>query len=1372
MALSPEEQLASQYSTATATANTDAELDNTFTEKLTSEQIAERKKARLQAKRGTYGQDSDLTLTAKSLWNSVNDLWDGTDFKANIEGNQYGMTNKIFGDQDATDTEAEAERQSLVDFYNAQEDDPNAKHKVYQLRLLDGYDEQGNPLYTYKTGIAKTSAAERYKGEYIKNGYEILSEKGFAGAEDWENKWHGNRLNLRDRTYGQGYNDAGDRIGDDAQLDAGYTEVYNTGYFDKGQTPEEIQKNKEYSEYLADMRAKQGFSGSDSVIDATQAGFAKAAVSTGDWILDVLTPGNNDWLDNAKKQENIDEFVGYNRENANKAIGEATGYWKQGKYANALWEMVKAPQVTAESLGMMAEMVIGAGKFSAIGKLARTAKGLGDAKDLTKAEKLIYGFHKAKQAGDKAKAAKFKQRLGKMGQERALLQDRVLSNAGFLATVGEQTNVSLEVRKENNGGVEPTPFEVAAVTAEKVLELGLDRMAFGKITGIEGGERMLKDAFEASTMQGKKRILAKIGEVAAGLSAAGVTEASQEYLQNWGQILSEQLGTKTGGDLAKVLSSQENIDSVLGATIAGAAGGLHMGAPSIVGGTIYDEAAQRDTFINSERTKYGKAAQEEIGSAPIDETPGLFDSFDKPDAQRAATDAIINDAVYKLDQPRAFVTSNRKKNRNVGIDEYLNESIQKIARINKVDLNDMDAMGVIAGGFLSRLNKNAINAEKAKPAAAREIEANIKDAYSKLLDGKIGFDKKVALEKLMEFHAARLKDTLLPELQRMEQEELQTGKAKGLSQTAKSEALLAVSRMGSIGEDYENMDDTDKAYFEAMADQFKAEINDIGKGKTAKQVREEIFNTGFTILGKYDKKAMQKHTADITNSALTGNSNEQALEDLSSFVDTRNTSKIGTGQGFDETTQKTFTFSPVQQNRHIQNIIDDNIRMSQIIRTEMIDKMSKRKSQHAEDTVTRLKEIKAKLDIHTKELRDAQFQLQEKAKNADPSKDTWNVGGTDANGNTYGLTAEQVQSLGYEDGAELRNIDTELARTDLTPDERSYYETQKSEVERRISNRTNYYEQNGGRGQSYLDGTVATERPVSDLDSSVLEPEEGKQEATPADELYLPVPPGATAQEAAYHGASIKLKYLAQAQQATSQEDSDVIATELKDEFDFYRNEYSRQKLEKEYLKGYQEADKIEDTATETTAETLARLQDELNSLEDTPDNQDAIHQLQADIQATETQLQNETAEPVVEEPAAAETGTPTDTLFTEEEIAPTEPAPEKPKQPKKAPETNDTPALFETTESATAKRIIELSKVGVVGISKTLKDLAQKVVNGAKPLTDKQLETYNKKVAELGLNEVTDTMSEAEQTDIINNIKSQLTPEGKDAINAILKDC
>ena len=124
--------------------------------RLSLDEIAAKKEARLAKKRDELIEDdSNFTLKAKSLYNTVNNLWDGEDLKANYMGKEHGMSNKIFEDVDATMEESQIKRQELIDQYNMAEGDQNARHKVYQLRLKEGYDQNGNPVRNTATVVTQ-----------------------------------------------------------------------------------------------------------------------------------------------------------------------------------------------------------------------------------------------------------------------------------------------------------------------------------------------------------------------------------------------------------------------------------------------------------------------------------------------------------------------------------------------------------------------------------------------------------------------------------------------------------------------------------------------------------------------------------------------------------------------------------------------------------------------------------------------------------------------------------------------------------------------------------------------------------------------------------------------------------------------------------------------------------------------------------------------------------------------------------------------------------------------------------------------------------------------------------------------------------------
>ena len=152
---------------------------------------------------GSLIDDSDAMLTTKKWANKGLNTLDGLAesvglnvdyrFKAEKDGKRYSMDNKEFNTG-----------KTLLDLryeYEQAKEDPTASHLVYTLRKFDGFDENHNEKYLYKNGVAKVSAYQRYKDQAIKGGYEIVAEKRFAGAKDWEKEWNANDDVLNNRVF-------------------------------------------------------------------------------------------------------------------------------------------------------------------------------------------------------------------------------------------------------------------------------------------------------------------------------------------------------------------------------------------------------------------------------------------------------------------------------------------------------------------------------------------------------------------------------------------------------------------------------------------------------------------------------------------------------------------------------------------------------------------------------------------------------------------------------------------------------------------------------------------------------------------------------------------------------------------------------------------------------------------------------------------------------------------------------------------------------------------------------------------------------------------------------------------------------------------
>lgn len=899
----------------------------------TQDELLAKKQERISSKVADLTKDdSNLMLKAKAAYNTVNNMWDGKDLKANYMGKEQSMSNKIFEDVDSTMAESEAKRQELIDQYNMAEDDPNAKHKVYQLRLVDGYDVDGNPIYTYKTGIAETSAAERYKNQIIKGGYEVLSEKGFANAEEWENKWHGLKSNIADRTFEEGFNTQGKNIKDISGFGSGYSEIYNTGAFDSGQTQEELIQNKLRSEALSKAssgRRLEGYGkGSDSIVDAFQAGLVKTGVDLADVVLDVATPGgNNTWLDDVKEQSNIDKMVGYNRKSADKAIGEATARFNSGDYTGAMTEVLANPQIAAESLPAMAEMFIPLGWA-------------------TKGAKLAKSLESAKKAGDATEVSRISNQIAnEIGTAQKGMQ-HVLDNAGYYAAVAQTTNNQIDERVKNNeeaGAVGGDSLgEVAAVFSSNMLSLGLDRVAFSRITGIDGGKKAFADAFGFVGPDGQKQIIKGVLGIVGNLAEAGATEASQEYLQTWNEIINTELGTAKNGTLEKILNDKENQDEAIGGMLAGAAGGIHIGLAadtiSGLGGKVYDSATGAEEKRQADKLKKEDALElrnilqgyRTVDNLPEGSEPGSKVSASKATALSVARNGhnvVVGSLLNSLGNEESTVEKPAI---------VVNKLINAVAR----EYSDVEGAGKTAGSkvlmnrnitsfvsnVMSELNNLKWNDKVAKPIYDKAVSDGLIDPdkidINRFMSDKIDEQKleiSEAIGKSLDHSGLDISKTIVDKFkEKYITSPLEKAKKRtrideaGKSSVAQDLSSFVNAKKGTDIADIVNpklSEDESKSILnnakvlyaiggnrdEDLADlieqiQSQSGSESVTVNKSAMNVASDVLKNGFQF-GKQSKKSLSQHNEDIYSSigdsieTLDSGSNDKIVNSKLSDVD-------------------------------------------------------------------------------------------------------------------------------------------------------------------------------------------------------------------------------------------------------------------------------------------------------------------------------------------------------------------------------------------------------------------------------------------------------------------------------------------------------
>jgi len=576
---------------------------------------------------GELANDSNAVIRAKEAANTGIDALDwvleateniadygqgdwlnNSKFKATINGKQYNMDNKdIIGARETT-------LQDLIQQYQLAENNPNSEYGIYTLRKFDGYNPDGSEKYLYKYGRTKVGADSRYKDQYIQDGYEIVEEKRFAGAEEWEKLWNANEDVLEARALDSGTVtvDGTTMNRDEASgvnFGSGYTELLTKDLLgtDVNKTEEDYKKNEEYSKRLTDIyEAKLKSGATDGVLKALEAGGAKMLVDTADFILDVVTPGDNTWLNKAKKQENVDKFVGYDRTGTTQLLSDAATYWEQGNYLDAIYNAVVAgPETFAESVPLMIGMTVGTGKFTKVAELldkTNKARKLGKIAEANRAEQIA----KAQMTAKEVKA------YDKFKDNQTLLTglNHVAKNYGFYGTVGTMTNNVLDDRIANKIKAGENPdVSIGEVIGTYALQLLLtlpDRIAFADVTGLDKSAQVLRKAFNSLPKEGKTAVAKKIATKALAIAGEAGEEAVQEYTQTWGEILGAQayINDKSVLDVFENTNNQnEALTGMLGGL---GAGGFGAGVSNSIETTLdaiqakKEEVGSKDVVDNKE----------------------------------------------------------------------------------------------------------------------------------------------------------------------------------------------------------------------------------------------------------------------------------------------------------------------------------------------------------------------------------------------------------------------------------------------------------------------------------------------------------------------------------------------------------------------------------------------------------------------------------------------------------------------------------------------------------------------------------------------------------------------------------------------------
>jgi endonuclease YncB( thermonuclease family) len=318
-------------------------------------------------------------------------------------------------------------------------------------------------------------------------------------------------------------------------------------------------------------------------VDAFQSGTVQAIGKFGDFVTDVIGYGADAvgaeklgaWLDNTfetmASTEYADKVTGYDRSEANFAMGEALHQWKMGDYVGALTTAITTPEVVAESLPLMIEMMIGGGKFKAG----------------TKGVKLL-GSHLKK-------------------------------NAGLAAVIGQETNAQAEEFEEIHGE-KVSATKLAEMTVMNTVMFSLDRLTFKQITGLKEG---FKEAIKVLPDSSKAVIAKKALALTYNTGSAMVKEGAQEYAQTWGEILNIQ-DTDLEGYVSQLDKEELQDEALTGAIMgAGAGGQMHIAGNAMVN-TYKAGLTKADTAVKNAQAKV--EAEDAMAAEPAE--PEIEESYE------------------------------------------------------------------------------------------------------------------------------------------------------------------------------------------------------------------------------------------------------------------------------------------------------------------------------------------------------------------------------------------------------------------------------------------------------------------------------------------------------------------------------------------------------------------------------------------------------------------------------------------------------------------------------------------------------------------------------------------------------------------------
>ena len=432
-------------------------------------------------------------------------------------------------------------------------------------------------------------------------------------------------------------------------------------------------------------------------------------------------------------------------------------------------DVVKAgyttPELMAESLGYVAGLVLGTGKFTKGAKAIKAVEAQVKAGTLTAGEAVL----KVKEMKATSDA------LSRTQKAVQALKDPIGmagKNAGLLTVSAGNVNNEIDQYKANNNGVGPDTSDIVRMYGTEVLMNSLDR--FTDVSIIKDAAKLtaVKELLPMFGTKNASKVLGTVVNKATQITLNTGMEAGQEYIQQFGQMLNEQWGTKnpdgTERDFRQVLTDEKNVKEGMTAAGMGMSGALQFHTVGAIPGTL--KSTQDVVYSGIEKVvetpiqKQERIIREKVGPLREDASNEMLNV----DSDTQKLETLVNEmhgnlGKVDLNAPKKYtyatVLSDAIAKANTSEDP---EALRNVySTIDKLDADpasefkSTDVLGDIAHGtmkeFINTINSSDVVSDTLndtiKEGAAQAVEPSkiklITDMYNKLAEAKDYLSKNI-----------------------------------------------------------------------------------------------------------------------------------------------------------------------------------------------------------------------------------------------------------------------------------------------------------------------------------------------------------------------------------------------------------------------------------------------------------------------------------------------------------------------------------------------------------------------------------------------------------------------------------------------------